>query len=573
MNKKKRKRQEPPTNKDKNKSQYTGSYLDHVINGLYDVTGTDIKYVVEYNINIIRMKFIFSIMYKKNIVAYNTYVPSIIVMIDKDKQIIPFWNKKIEVISKHVFLPSDDTMKNTVHSPINTLSTTWFDHKNYNINKDNDKFHLTTNILNTGDLKKTKNIRVFLNEEQSLYMKQIIGTYRYYYNRGVSYINNFDKKTRKSYFYVYPNEKDDKKIKIEVECKDINYFSMQTMRKLIKSNPPNWLLPKFPSHLIDQAFSECAKGFNTCLAIYLKYGKEFELKFKSRKDIIQTINLEKNMIRNIKSKSIDIFPSLKVGKNYIFRKIKKCENIPDKFCDLSLSLHTVLKKYYLNLPFGVKPVNSSKKTICAIDQGVITPFVIYSMSNITEIGKDCYKKINKKCKEVDIIQSRLSKKEYYEYKNGQKIIYKVTSDRKRKLRQAMHRKIEKIKNMKNELHNKTIKYLTDTYKGIILPPFETQEFVGKLSSKVSRSMNNLSFFKFKTKLKYKAKEKGVNVYEFTEPYTSKTCGNCGELNYNLESSRNFSCNKCKLKIDRDINGARNIFLRNINFIIKKISFD
>ena len=195
------------------------------------------------------------------------------------------------------------------------------------------------------------------------------------------------------------------------------------------------------------------------------------------------------------------------------------------------------------------------------------------MTNITEIGKDCYKNLYKKCKEVDIIQSRISKKEYYKKINNEKVFYKVNSDRKRKLRAALHRKIEKIKNMKNELHNKTIKYLTDTYKGIILPPFETQEFVGNLTSKVSRSMNNLSFFKFKTKLKNKAKEKGINVYEFTEPYTSKTCGKCGKLNFGLANSRNFSCNNCDLKIDRDINGARNIFLRNISFIIKKISFD
>lgn len=54
-----------------------------------------------------------------------------------------------------------------------------------------------------------------------------------------------------------------------------------------------------------------------------------------------------------------------------------------------------------------------------------------------------------------------------------------------------------------------------------------------------------------------------NVTICTEEYTSQTCGVCGELNKELKDSEVFKCNKCNLIIDRDINGARNIYIKNL----------
>ena len=42
---------------------------------------------------------------------------------------------------------------------------------------------------------------------------------------------------------------------------------------------------------------------------------------------------------------------------------------------------------------------------------------------------------------------------------------------------------------------------------------------------------------------------------------SKTCTNCGELHRNLGGSKTFCCPKCKVVLDRDANGARNILLK------------
>ncbi len=57
----------------------------------------------------------------------------------------------------------------------------------------------------------------------------------------------------------------------------------------------------------------------------------------------------------------------------------------------------------------------------------------------------------------------------------------------------------------------------------------------------------------------------------SEEYTSKTCGNCGVLKNNLGGSKVLNCGSCGLKIDRDINGSRNILLKTYNELEKVLT--
>jgi putative transposase len=81
--------------------------------------------------------------------------------------------------------------------------------------------------------------------------------------------------------------------------------------------------------------------------------------------------------------------------------------------------------------------------------------------------------------------------------------------------------------------------------------------------KVNRIFNSLSHFQFKMKLKYQCLKWQRKLHIVNESYTSKTCGRCGNINNELGSSKSYKCSKCHLEIDRDINGARNIYLKNI----------
>lgn len=47
-----------------------------------------------------------------------------------------------------------------------------------------------------------------------------------------------------------------------------------------------------------------------------------------------------------------------------------------------------------------------------------------------------------------------------------------------------------------------------------------------------------------------------------EHYTSKTCEKCGNINKDLKDEKIYNCSKCGMYKDRDINAARNIFIKN-----------
>jgi hypothetical protein len=56
-----------------------------------------------------------------------------------------------------------------------------------------------------------------------------------------------------------------------------------------------------------------------------------------------------------------------------------------------------------------------------------------------------------------------------------------------------------------------------------------------------------------------------------EAYTTKTCGMCGIINNNVGSKEIFKCvnSLCKYTMDRDIQAARNIYLRYLTNLTKQ----
>lgn len=119
--------------------------------------------------------------------------------------------------------------------------------------------------------------------------------------------------------------------------------------------------------------------------------------------------------------------------------------------------------------------------------------------------------------------------------------------------------------MVDDLHWKTIKYLTDHYNIIMLPNFRISQMVRgrKLAKSTKRMLYMYSFHSFKEKLKYKCQLKNVNLLIVDESYTSKTCGVCGTLN-DTKGRETLICNHCSTTIDRDASGARNILLKNLS---------
>jgi putative transposase len=92
-----------------------------------------------------------------------------------------------------------------------------------------------------------------------------------------------------------------------------------------------------------------------------------------------------------------------------------------------------------------------------------------------------------------------------------------------------------------------------------------KSIVSKESSKLNDLMKvaclQTRFYDFRLRLKYKCYVTNTRFKLVDEFYTSKTCSYCGLYNNNLGKEKIFNCTNCNKSIDRDINGCRNIYMK------------
>jgi len=282
------------------------------------------------------------------------------------------------------------------------------------------------------------------------------------------------------------------------------------------------------------------------------------------------------------------FFKTKLGEIKNFGKYINIKNIT---CDCRLLYDKFFDKFYLYVPEHKKPnkvKNIHRKNVVALDPGEKTFISYYSHNNYGKIGDDIRKpilKIEKKIRKCQRILSKKNNKFNKKLKNKKAIVTK-----KRKC-------YRKINNIVKELHNKTSLYLCRNYKKILIPDFKTQKMVTnktemkkkikenilkiknnkvemrkysrkcRLSGRVKFVLNMLSFYKFKQHLLNKSQEYGCKVEVVTEEYTSRCCGKCGKLSSKYDG-REKECEYCGVRINRDINGARNILIKNYDKWLK-----
>jgi len=78
-------------------------------------------------------------------------------------------------------------------------------------------------------------------------------------------------------------------------------------------------------------------------------------------------------------------------------------------------------------------------------------------------------------------------------------------------------------------------------------------------TKTKRRMHSWPFASLKTKIEYKAEERGCRVVAGERRHTSQTCSCCGHrARTNRRSQSIFMCRKCGYHLNADLNAARNI---------------
>jgi IS605 OrfB family transposase len=81
----------------------------------------------------------------------------------------------------------------------------------------------------------------------------------------------------------------------------------------------------------------------------------------------------------------------------------------------------------------------------------------------------------------------------------------------------------------------------------------------KQRSQTKRRMHSWPFANLKTKIEYKAEERGCRVVVVDPRHTSQACSRCGHTARNNRRSQSvFICRQCGYHLNADLNGARNI---------------
>lgn len=177
---------------------------------------------------------------------------------------------------------------------------------------------------------------------------------------------------------------------------------------------------------------------------------------------------------------------------------------------------------------------------CGIDLG-IKDFVITSDGEIFE-NKHFYKKEESK---ITKLQRQLSKKKKF-------------SNNFNKQCKRIAILFERITNKKENYIHSVSNNLLKKYDTIFMEDLNTSGMMK--NRKLSKAIQEVGFYKFKTILKNKALQNNKKVVEIDRYYpSSKTCNKCGYINKGLKlSDRYWTCPKCGEELDRDINAAINI---------------
>jgi putative transposase len=361
---------------------------------------------------------------------------------------------------------------------------------------------------------KTRKLRIYPNQIQKIKLKEWINTTRYVYNKGVQ------------------------------EIKQNGNQSFQDLRNKLVTSKGNklteWEL-KTPKDIRAGGLRDLSKAYKTAFT-NLRNGniRKFEVKFRTKKSGYQSIEIPKTAIKS----DDDFKKTFNVFKTYGLGNIKICkrDTVPKIKFDLRLS-HEKNGRWFLLIPFESEIKENKNNERCALDPGIRKFQTIYSQKEAKKITTN-YELLRKLKDQI----SKLAK-----LRSG-KLITNTTYSKK------MNKLWTRHTDLVSDGHSKLSNYLAKNYIQIYIPKFESQKLVKKMNRTCNFNILNLQHYKFRELLKHKCTEYSSKMKICTEEFTSQTCTRCGQMN-DVGSSEIYKCQNCKLIIDRDINGSRNIYLK------------
>ncbi|GIW89691.1 MAG: hypothetical protein KatS3mg109_0123 [Pirellulaceae bacterium] len=308
-----------------------------------------------------------------------------------------------------------------------------------------------------------------------------------------------------------------------------------------------WEGRKFSSDLADLAVDEAFDTARNCIRKWAK-GEKAKLRFRSRKDPSCGF-----AIRRL-PKSVP-YPKI-LGSAHI------TEPIPEEAVGSMARVTRRHGRWYLVVKkfITVRGRENQARTVVSLDPGVRTFVTAFSPSEAIKYGdgyasERIFPLLQKKDSLIGKRQRLLNIKKKDEDRQW-------WFDQMRCVNRRIDRISAKIFDLQEDLHKRVAFDLVSNYDTIICPPFETQQMAAKEGRKLRKSsvrkMQQLGHYRFQMFLKWMCRKYGNKFVACSEAYTSKTRSWDGVIEEKLGGSTTITDGE--IVVDRDINGARGIFL-------------
>lgn len=379
-------------------------------------------------------------------------------------------------------------------------------------------------FMDSDTTKRVRTVILMPSKEVHAKLRQWMGVCRLTYNTALAYIKS-GKQHRKHWYWL--------------RNRFVNECNVPKDKQYILDTP---------KHVRESALKDLSKAYVANFAVQKKNpNRKFDMQFRSKKKQ-NSCTIPKDHIK-VTDNGIVIYPKM-LSKDPIPISGKICQPTGD--CRLT---QDCLGRWMLHVPteVRVKKIVSENQAErwCALDPGVRTFLTSWSPDGrCFKLGDEVSCRLYTMLTRMDKLQGDIDK---------------TKGRRKNRKRKAMNRLKTRIQNVKRDLHYQCANFLAKRYSDIIIPVFGSKDMSSragrKLRTKTVRSMLGLGHYAFRQRLKDTCTRWGVTVHECSEEYTSKTCSCCGWINDKLGGSKVFKCKECGHIVDRDMQGAFNIYLK------------
>ena len=458
-------------------------------------------------------------------------------------------------------------------------------------------------------------IKLFPSSEQKRTLNKWFGTARWTYNQCVATYLEKSKADREACLVsagAGEKQGQEKSEPITASLLRSLHVNAACFKKGMPHGSDDWVL-KCPYEVRDGGMRDAMQAQKSNWAKFKKDpSHKWTLQFKGRKDKSQSIQIRQRVIvnltrpwtsRNIRAKNAGkVKKPRKVTKREfnkettLLRYMRSSEPIPRGHpYDFRLVKNNT--GYWLAVPkpraiaAKVPQYNNKTHGVVSLDPGVRTFQTCFDGDgNVLHWGEQDVNRLIRLSRHVDrrmklastrpmtsdefVKLARISNPGKRDVWVGKRVLCRK---RRAGYRRSAQRVRNKIANLMKDSHRRLAKFLCQTYKTVIIPEFNVSQMVKSFQKKrgvmkrrplrkvTVRGMLALGHYKFRQTLEHKAREYSTKVIVVNEAYTSKTCGVCGCLNETLGGKKTFKCSEpgCNAVLDRDVNGARNIFLKNL----------